>query len=53
MLDEHAFDAIQCYIMVIEHDGKELDDPCVVMVYILLLLGTILCVNSCLDDDGV
>jgi len=35
VLDEHAFDAILCYLMVIEHDGKELGDPCVVMVYIV------------------
>ena len=35
MLDEHAFDAILCYLMVIEHDGKELGDLCMVMEYIV------------------
>ena len=43
MLDEHAFDAIQCYIMVIEHDGKELDDPCVVTLYIITPWGNLVC----------
>ena len=40
--------------MVIEHDGKELGDPCVVMEYIYCYSLVQSCVDdSCLDDDGV